>query len=196
MKWYNIVFWKWTCILFVAGLIALSFFGCGTPKAVTQQTYITDKQSEKKFDSLFSTCLSYAFEQWQHFQKQESDKAIKDSCYVKDSTATRFDANGNKIGEDRFHYESHNRTEKDYQRLLDSIRHYQSFRDSTSYYRSLCDSLLKVEVPPSLLKTITNEKSLSWLQKVFLVTGQIFWLITIFILIYLIIKLRLKRKDS
>lgn len=196
MKWHDIRVWKWSCIVLVAGLVALSFFGCGTSKTITKQTYLVDMQSEKKFDSLFNTRLSYAFEQWQHSQKQESDKATNDSSYVKDSTATRFDANGNKIGEDRFHYESHYRSEKDYQRLLDSIKVLSSFKDSTSYYRSLCDSLSKVEIPPSLLKTITKDKSLSWLQEVFIVTGQIFWLITVLILIYFIIKLRLGRKGS
>lgn len=195
MKWYNIDFWKavvsTTILIFCAYLLV----GCKTPKYAST-TFITDKQNEKKFDSLFSTRLSYAFEQWQHSQKSESAKATRDSSYVKDSTATRFDANGNKIGEDRFHYESHNRSEKDYQRLLDSIRYYQTFKDSASYYRNLCDSLSKIEVPPSLLKTITQEKSLSWFQKMFLVTGQIFWLIVVLILIYLLIKLKLRRKGS
>lgn len=195
MKWYNIDFWKAVVSTMILIFCDYLLIGCKTPKYVST-TFITDKQNEKKFDSLFNTRLSYAFEQWQHSQKSESAKASKDSSYVKDSTATRYDANGNKIGEDRFHYESHSRSEKDYQRLLDSIRHYKALEDSTSYYRSLCDSLSKIEVPPSLLKTNIKEQSLSWLQKVFLVTGQIFWLITVLIILYLIIKLRLRRKGS
>lgn len=107
MKWYDIRFWKWATTTLVVGLALVSVLGCSTPRAVTTQTFITDKQSEKKFDSLFTTRLSYAFEQWQHIQKRETEKATKDSSYVKDSTATRYDAQGNKIGEDRFHYESH-----------------------------------------------------------------------------------------
>lgn len=92
MKWYDIRFWKWATITLVVGLALVSVLGCSTPRAVTAQTFITDKQSEKKFDSLFTTRLSYAFEQWQHIQKRETEKATKDSSYVKDSTATRYDA--------------------------------------------------------------------------------------------------------
>ena len=89
MKWYDIRIWKWATITLVVGLALVSVLGCSTPRAVTTQTFITDKQSEKKFDSLFTTRLSYAFEQWQHIQKRETEKATKDSSYVKDSTATR-----------------------------------------------------------------------------------------------------------
>ena len=97
MKWYDIRFWKWATITLVVGLALVSVLGCSTPRAVTSQTFITDKQSEKKFDSLFTTRLSYAFEQWQHIQKRETEKATKDSSYVKDSTATRYDAQGKRL---------------------------------------------------------------------------------------------------
>ena len=188
MKWYDIRFWKWATITLVVGLALVSVLGCSTPRAVTTQTFITDKQSEKKFDSLFTTRLSYAFEQWQHIQKRETEKATKDSSYVKDSTATRYDAQGNKIGEDRFHYESHYLFEKERRMLLDTISTYKAYKDSFIYYRGRCDSLSKIGTSqfykidaPSI-----KEKSLSSMQKIFLKTGQMFWFCFILIVMYLL----------
>ena len=125
--------------------VSLLIIGCGTPKTVTKQTYLKDELNERKFDSLFTARMSYSFEQWLHFQKREIEKSTKDSSYVKDSTATRFDAQGKKIGEDRLHFEYHSRTEKDTQRLLDSIRQYKTYKDSISIYKNKCDSLMKVK---------------------------------------------------
>lgn len=145
MKWYDYNFWKAVVNITLAMYVSLLIIGCGTPKTVTKQTYLKDELNERKFDSLFTARMSYSFEQWLHFQKREIEKSTKDSSYVKDSTATRFDAQGKKIGEDRLHFEYHSRTEKDTQRLLDSIRQYKTYKDSLSIYRSKCDSLMKVK---------------------------------------------------
>lgn len=145
MKWYDYNFWKAVVSITLAMYVSLLIIGCGTPKTVTKQTYLKDELNERKFDSLFTARMSYSFEQWLHFQKREIEKSTKDSSYVKDSTATRFDAQGKKIGEDRLHFEYHSRTEKDTQRLLDSIRLYKAYKDSLSIYRSKCDSLMKVK---------------------------------------------------
>ena len=145
MKWYDYNFWKAVVSITLAMYVSLLIIGCGTPKTVTKQTYLKDELNERKFDSLFTARMSYSFEQWLHFQKREIEKSTKDSSYVKDSTATRFDSQGKKIGEDRLHYEYHSRSEKDTQRLLDSIRLYKVYKDSFSIYRSKCDSLMKVK---------------------------------------------------
>ena len=145
MKWYNYNFWKAVVGITLAMYVSLLIIGCGTPKTVTKQTYLKDELNERKFDSLFTTRMSHTFEQWLHYQKREIEKSTKDSSYVKDSTATRFDAQGKKIGEDRLHFEYHSRTEKDTQRLLDSIRLYKAYKDSLSIYRYKCDSLMKVK---------------------------------------------------
>lgn len=145
MKWHDYNFWKAIVSITLAIYISLLIIGCGTPKAVTKQTYLKDELNERNFDSLFTTRMSYSFEQWLHFQKREIEKNTKDSSYVKDSTATRFDAQGKKIGEDRLHFEYHSRTEKDIQRLLDSIRQYKAYKDSISIYKYKCDSLMKVK---------------------------------------------------
>lgn len=145
MKWYDYNFWKAVVSITLAMYFSLLIIGCGTPKTVTKQTYLKDELNERKFDSLFTARMSYSFEQWLHFQKREIEKSTKDSSYVKDSTATRFDAQGKKIGEDRLHFEYHSRTEKDTQRLLDSIRQYKTYKDSISIYKYKCDSLMKVK---------------------------------------------------
>ena len=145
MKWYDYNFWKTIVSITIAIYISMLIIGCGTPKTVTKQTYLKDELNERNFDSLFTTRMSYSFEQWLHFQKREIEKNTKDSSYVKDSTATRFDAQGKKIGEDRLHYEYHSRSEKDTQRLLDSIRQYKAYKDSISIYKYKCDSLMKVK---------------------------------------------------
>ncbi len=193
MKWNDIRNWSWTLLMFAV----LSFIGCGTPKTITKQTYITDKSSEKKWDSIFNSRLSYAFEQYQQSQSRERDRDTKDSMYVRDSTATRYDANGNKIGEDRFHYESHNRTEKDYQRLLDSVSSYRAFKDSCSYYRAKCDSLDKVARQKDIYEYegVPSSKSLSKIQEVFFRTGQMFYFCLVLLILYYIYLFR-KRKDS
>ena len=145
MKWYDYNFWKTVVSITIAMYVLQLIIGCGTPKTVTKQTYLKDELNERKFDSLFTTRMSHTFEQWLHYQKREIEKSTKDSSYVKDSTATRFDAQGKKIGEDRLHYEYHSRTEKDTQRLLDSIRQYKTYKDSISIYKYKCDSLMKVK---------------------------------------------------
>ena len=145
MKWYDYNLWKAVVGITLAMYVSLLIIGCGTPKTVTKQTYLKDELNERKFDSLFTTRMSHTFEQWLHYQKREIEKSTKDSSYVKDSTATRFDAQGKKIGEDRLHFEYHSRTEKDTQRLLDSIRQYKAYKDSISIYKYKCDSLMKVK---------------------------------------------------
>ena len=145
MKWYDYNLWKAVVGITLAMYVSLLIIGCGTPKTVTKQTYLKDELNERKFDSLFTTRMSHTFEQWLHYQKREIEISTKDSSYVKDSTATRFDAQGKKIGEDRLHFEYHSRSEKDTQRLLDSIRQYKAYKDSISIYKYKCDSLMKVK---------------------------------------------------
>ena len=145
MKWYDYNFWKTIVSITIAIYISMLIIGCGTPKTVTKQTYLKDELNERNFDSLFTARMSHTFEQWLHYQKREIEKNTKDSSYVKDSTAIRFDAQGKKIGEDRLHFEYHSRTEKDTQRLLDSIRQYKAYKDSISIYKYKCDSLMKVK---------------------------------------------------
>lgn len=193
MKWYDVRFWKWVSYISAIGIVLLLLYGCRTPRTITKQTYIKDCSSDKRFDSLFTARMAYTFEQWLHYQKRESERSTKDSSYIKDSTATRLDAQGNKIGEDRFHYESHVRTEKEVQKLLDSISHYRSLKDSVAIYRHRLDSLSNIKISSdSATKVI--EKPLTATQKIYIQIGQVFCFCLVIIVIYLLYCI--KRKGS
>lgn len=185
MKWHDYNFWKAVVGITLAMYVSLLIIGCGSSKTVTKQTYLKDELNERNFDSLFTTRMSYSFEQWLHFQKREIEKNTKDSSYVKDSTATRFDAQGKKVGEDRLHYEYHSRTEKDTQRLLDSISQYKSYKDSFSIYRSKSDSLMKVKNESN---TKIIKEPVSKMQNIFSHIGVfsflLIWVIVICIFLY------------
>lgn len=193
MKWYDVRFWKWISYISAIGIVLLLLYGCRTPRTITKQTYIKDCSSDKRFDSLFTARMAYTFDQWLHYQKRESERSTKDSSYIKDSTATRLDAQGNKIGEDRFHYESHVRTEKEVQKLLDSISHYRSLKDSVAIYRHKLDSLSNIKISSdSATKVI--EKPLTAAQKIYIQIGQAFCFCLVIIVIYLLYCI--KRKGS
>lgn len=193
MKWYDVRFWKWVSYISAIGIVLLLLYGCRTPRTITKQTYIKDCSSDKRFDSLFTARMAYTFDQWLHYQKRESERSTKDSSYIKDSTATRLDAQGNKIGEDRFHYESHVRTEKEVQKLLDSLSHYRSLKDSVAIYRHRFDSLSSIKLSSdSTTKVI--EKPLTAAQKIYIQIGQAFCFCLVIIVIYLLYCI--KRKGS
>ena len=193
MKWHDVRFWKWISYISAIGIVLLLLYGCRTPRTITKQTYIKDCSSDKRFDSLFTARMAYSFDQWLHYQKRESERSTKDSNYIKDSTATRLDAQGNKIGEDRFHYESHVRTEKEVQKLLDSISHYRSLKDSVAIYRHRLDSLSNIKISSdSATKVI--EKPLTAAQKIYIQIGQVFCFCLVIIVIYLLYCM--KRKGS
>lgn len=193
MKWYDVRFWKWVSYISAIGIVLLLLYGCRTPRTITKQTYIKDCSSDKRFDSLFTARMAYTFDQWLHYQKRESERSTKDSSYIKDSTATRLDAQGNKIGEDRFHYESHVRTEKEVQKLLDSLSHYRSLKDSVAIYRHRLDSLSNIKISSdSATKVI--EKPLTAAQKIYIEIGQAFCFCLVIIVIYLLYCM--KRKGS
>lgn len=191
MKWYDVRFWKWVSYISAIGIVLLLLYGCRTPRTITKQTYIKDCSSDKRFDSLFTARMAYTFEQWLHYQKRESERSTKDSSYIKDSTATRLDAQGNKIGEDRFHYESHVRTEKEVQKLLDSISHYRSLKDSVAIYRHRLDSLSNIKIS-SNSATKVIEKPLTAAQKIYIQIGQAFCFCLVIIVIYLLYSIKKK----
>lgn len=193
MKWYDVRFWKLVSYISAIGIVLLLLYGCRTPRTITKQTCIKDCSSDKRFDSLFTARMAYSFDQWLHYQKRESERSTKDSSYIKDSTATRLDAQGNKIGEDRFHYESHVRTENEVQKLLDSISHYRSLKDSVAIYRHRLDSLSNIKIS-SDSSTKVIEKPLTAAQKIYIQIGQAFCFCLVIIVIYLLYCL--KRKGS
>ncbi len=118
--------------------------GCtATPKVVTRQTYISDKQSH--WDSIFNARLSATFELYQRTQSELKENSKSETDHIRDSTSTMVDKDGNILRQAKYHYESHNYTEVFVQKLRDSISYYKSYKDSINKYRLKIDSLDKAK---------------------------------------------------
>lgn len=157
----------------VAMLILSMFCRCKTKeRLVEKQTYITDKRNDAKWDSLFNARLIKELELYKASHKESVKSTTKEKTHVKDSTVSKYDANGNKVGEDRFHYEYHEISHEDVQILRDSISILKEYKDSTSIYHSKCDSLMSVINEISKDKVYV-EKQLSKTDRAFLKIGKI-----------------------
>lgn len=157
----------------VAMLILSMFCRCNTKERVIEkQTYITDKRNEAKWDSLFNAKLIKELESYKASHKESVKSTTKEKTHIRDSTASKYDANGNKIGEDRFHYEYHEISQEYVQTLRDSISSLKEYKDSTAIYHNKCDSLVSVISKISKDKVYV-EKQLSKTDKVFLNIGKI-----------------------
>lgn len=157
----------------VAMLILSMFCRCNTKERVIEkQTYITDKRNEAKWDSLFNAKLIKELESYKASHKESVKSTTKEKTHIRDSTASKYDANGNKIGEDRFHYEYHEISQEYVQTLRDSISSLKEYKDSTAIYHNKCDSLVSVISKISKDKVYV-EKKLSKTDKVFLNIGKI-----------------------
>lgn len=157
----------------VTMLILSMFCRCkAKERLVEKQTYITDKRNDAKWDSLFNARLIKELELYKASHKESVKSTTKEKTHVKDSTASKYDANGNKVGEDRFHYEYHEISHEDVQILRDSISILKEYKDSTSIYHSKCDSLMSVINETSKDKVYV-EKQLSKTDRAFLKIGKI-----------------------
>lgn len=157
----------------VAMLILSMFCRCkAKERLVEKQTYITDKRNDAKWDSLFNARLIQELELYKASHKESVKSTTKEKTHVKDSTASKYDANGNKVGEDRFHYEYHEISHEDVQILRDSISSLKEYKDSTSIYHSKFDSLMSVINAISKDKVYV-EKQLSKTDRAFLKIGKI-----------------------
>ena len=160
-------------IVAVTMLILSMFCRCkAKEQLVEKQTYITDKRNDAKWDSLFNARLIKELELYKASHKESVKSTTKEKTHVKDSTASKYDANGNKVGEDRFHYEYHEISHEDVQILRDSISILKEYKDSTSVYHSKCDSLMSVINEISKDKVYV-EKQLSKTDRAFLKIGKI-----------------------
>lgn len=163
----------------VAMLILSMFCRCKAKEHVIEkQTYITDKRNEAKWDSLFNARLIKELESYKVSHNESVKSTTKEKTHVKDSTASKYDANGNKVGEDRFHYEYHEISQEDVQILRDSISSLKEYKDSTSIYHSKYDSLMSVINKISKDKVYV-EKQLSKTDKFFIRIGRVSFAILI-----------------
>lgn len=160
-------------IIAVTMLVLSMFCRCkAKERVVEKQTYITDKRNEAKWDSLFNARLIKELESYKATHKESVKSTTKEKTHIKDSTASKYDANGNKVGEDRFHYEYHELSQEDVQILRDSISSLKEYKDSTAIYRSKCDSLISVISKISKDK-VYIEKQLSKTDRAFLKIGKV-----------------------
>ena len=157
----------------VAMLIISMFCRCkAKERVIEKQTYITDKRNEDKWDSLFNARLIKELESYRASHKESVKSTTKENTHIKDSTASKYDANGNKVGEDRFHYEYHEISQEDVQILRDSISILKEYKDSTYIYHSKYDYLMSVINKISKDKVYV-EKQLSKTDKFFLRLGRV-----------------------
>lgn len=160
-------------IVAVAMLILSMFCRCkAKERVVEKQTYITDKRNDAKWDSLFNARLIKELESYKATHKESVKLTTKEKTHIKDSTASKYDANGNKVGEDRFHYEYHEISQEDVQILRDSISSLKEYKDSVAIYHSRCDSLISV-ISKISKDRIYVEKQLSKTDRAFLNIGKI-----------------------
>lgn len=160
-------------IIAVTMLVLSMFCRCkAKERVVEKQTYITDKRNEARWDSLFNARLIKELESYKATHKESVKSTTKEKTHIKDSTASKYDANGNKVGEDRFHYEYHEISQKDVQILRDSISSLKEYKDSTAIYRSKCDSLISMISKISKDK-VYIEKQLSKTDRAFLKIGKV-----------------------
>lgn len=175
-------------------LILSMFCRCKSKQSiVTQQTYITDKQNEKKWDSLFNIRLMKELERYQSLRSHKSEKTLKDITHIKDSTACRFDSDGNKIGEDKYHSETRIISEKDGREIRDSIEHYKEYFDSTMLYKSKYDSLRAIKTSTSMDKQIVEKELTKW-QYVCMETGRVFYFFVLIIILIIVYNTLLRKE--
>ena len=160
-------------IVAVTMLVLSMFCRCNAKeRLVEKQTYITDNRNESKWDSLFNARLIKELESYKVSHKESVRSTTKEKTHIKDSTASKYDVNGNKVGEDRFHYEYHEISQEDVQILRDSISSLKEYKDSAAIYHSKCDSLISVINKISKDKVYV-EKQLSKTDRAFLNIGKI-----------------------
>lgn len=186
MKWYNEKFWCWVLLMLIMLDVCSALVGCSTKqKVLTKQTYISDYQ--QRFDSIFNARFTMSFEQYQKFQKELHETSKKETNHIRDSTRLVVDSNGKVIGKESYHYESHNYTEKDIQKLRDSVFYYKAYIDSVKGYRLKIDSLRKLK-QDSVPYPIYIEKQLSKDEKMYLKLGRgTFYFISAFIALLIIL---------
>ena len=171
--------WKLLVICSISMLILSMFCRCkAKERVIEKQTYITDKRNESKWDSLFNARLVKELESYRASHKESMKSTTKEKTHIKDSTSSKYDANGNKVGEDRFHYEYHEISQEDVQILRDSISSLKEYKDSAAIYQSKCDSLISVINKISKDKVYV-EKQLSKTDKFFIRIGRVSFAILI-----------------
>ena len=168
--------------------------GCtATPKVVTRQTYVKEKRSN--LDSIFNARLLATLELYQRKQSELKETSKSETNHIRDSTSVTVDKEGNIIRKDKYHYESHNYSERFVQKLRDSISCYKSYKDSLSKYRLKIDSLDNIK-QDSVPYPIYIQKPMSRIDAMFLNFGKDIAIFVVGFIIGIIILMTKKKKKT
>ena len=168
--------------------------GCtATPKVVTRQTYVKEKRSN--LDSIFNARLLATLELYQRKQSELKETSKSETNHIRDSTSVTVDKEGNIIRKDKYHYESHNYSERFVQKLRDSISCYKSYKDSLSKYRLKIDSLDNIK-QDSVTYPIYIQKPMSRIDAMFLNFGKDIAIFVVGFIIGIIILMIKKKKKT
>lgn len=171
----------------------LMLLGCKSTKTVTKDVLLKDNRIEIKYDSIFQSIMDKEIEKYKAKHSEVLKSSIKDKSCITDSTVLRYDANGNKISENKFRYERHELSTERYQTLLDSIALYKDKLRDEQEKHSRKDSS-KADIKHIEKEKIYIEKPTSFMQEVFTQTGKFFYFGLILIIVYIIYKY--KKKDN
>ena len=168
--------------------------GCtATPKVVTRQTYVKEKRSN--LDSIFNARLLATLELYQRKQSELKETSKSETNHIRDSTSVTVDKEGNIIRKDKYHYESHNYSERFVQKLRDSISCYKSYKDSLRKYRLKIDSLDNIK-QDSVPYPIYIQKPMSRIDAMFLNFGKDIAIFVVCFIIGIIILMTKKKKKT
>lgn len=168
-------------------VIILVLFGCKSTKTTTKDVLLTDNRTEIKYDSIFQSIMEKEIEKYKAKHSEVLKSSVKDKSCITDSTVLKYDANGNKISENKFRYERHELSTERYQTLLDSIAFYKDKLRNEQEKHSRKDSS-KADIKHIEKEKIYIEKPTSFTQKVFTETGKFFYFVLILIVVYIIYK--------
>lgn len=165
----------------------LMLLGCKSTKTVTKDVLLTDNRTEIKYDSIFQSIMEKEIEKYKAKHSEVLKSSIKDKSCITDSTVFKYDANGNKISENKFRYERHELSTERYQTLLDSIALYKDKLRDEQEKHSRKDSS-KADIKHIEKEKNYIEKPTSFMQEVFTETGKFFYFVLILIVVYIIYK--------
>lgn len=163
----------------------LMLLGCKSTKTVTKDVLLKDNRIEIKYDSIFQSIMDKEIEKYKAKHSEVLKSSIKDKSCITDSTVLKYDANGNKISENKFRYERHELSTERYQTLLDSIALYKDKLRDEQEKHSRKDSS-KADIKHIEKEKIYIEKPTSFMQEVFTETGKFFYFVLILIVVYII----------
>lgn len=168
-------------------VISLMLLGCKSTKTTTKDVLLTDNRTEIKYDSIFQSIMEKEIEKYKAKHSEVLKSSIKEKSCITDSTVLKYDANGNKISENKFRYERHELSTERYQALLDSIALYKDKLRDEQEKHSRKDSS-KADIKHIEKEKIYIEKPTSFMQEVFTETGKFFYFVLILIVVYIIYK--------